>query len=95
MSEKELSWQEVRKKMKFTPEEEYEIRLEEDIIEATIAARKKAQLTQRELSAKCGIKQPNIAKIESRKRSPQVDTLMKILFAMGYTLRVVPLDEKE
>lgn len=94
MSEKELTWEAVRESLNFTPEEEAEIQLEKDIIEAVINARKSIQLTQRELSKKTGIKQPSIAKIESHARSPQVSTLIKLLYPMGYTLRVVPLEKK-
>ena len=93
MIEKELTWKEVRKNLEITPEEEAEIRLEIDLIEATIAARKKCNLTQRELSEKTGIKQPAIARIESRTRSPQATTLIRLLYPMGYTLRVVPIND--
>ena len=62
-----------------------------DIIRATIEARKKANLSPRELSKISGIKQPAIARIEKLKGSPRVDTLMKLLNSIGYTLRVVPL----
>lgn len=92
--EKDLTWEELRKSLSITPEEEEEIKLEMDIIEATIEARKKSNLTQRELSEKTGIKQPAIARIESRARSPQASTLIRLLYPMGYTLRVVPLNKK-
>ena len=93
MSKKEITWEDVKANLNFTPEEIAEIQLEEDIIEATIAARKKAKLTQRELSKISGIKQPAIARLESSAKSPQVMTLIKLLYPMGYTLRVVPLEE--
>ena len=66
MSEKELTWKEVKASLKFTPEEEEEIKMEEDIIKATIEARKKNNLTQQQLSKLTGIKQPVIARIESK-----------------------------
>ncbi len=91
MNNKELTWEDVKKRLDFTPEQEAEIQLEEDLIEATIEARKKSNLSQRELSKKTGIKQPAIARIESRSRSPQASTLIKLLYPMGYTIRVVPL----
>ena len=75
------------------PEEEAEIQLEIDLIEATIAARKRCNITQRELSERTGIKQPAIARIESRARSPQASTLIRLLYPMGYTLRVVPISD--
>jgi len=89
-----VTWREVRKKLNITPEQEAEIQLERDIIEATIAARKENKLTQRELSKKSGVKQPAIARIERGLNSPQTSTLIKLLYPMGYTIRVVPLDKK-
>ena len=94
MIEKELTWEEVRKSLNITPEEE-EIKLEMEIMEATIEARKKSQLSQRELSKKTGIKQPAIARIEKGIGSPRVSTLMKLLYPIGYTLRVVPLNKNK
>ena len=95
MNNKELTWEDVKKRLDFTPEQEAEIQLEEDLIEATIEARKKSNLSQRELSKKTGIKQPAIARIESRSRSPQAMTLIKMLYTMGYTIRVVPLKKED
>lgn len=87
-----ISWQKVKENLNFSPEQEAEIQLEMDIIQATIEARKKNNLTQRELSKKSGVKQPVIARIEKYVNSPQTSTLIKLLYPMGYTLRVVPLD---
>ena len=95
MIEKELTWEEVRKNLNITPEQEEEIKLEMEIMEATIEARKKAQLSQRGLSKKTGIKQPAIARIEKGIGSPRVSTLMKLLYPIGYTLRVVPLNKNK
>lgn len=88
-----ISWEDVRKNLNITPEQEAEIQLEKDIIEATIEARKRNKLTQRDLSKKSGVKQPVIARIEKYVNSPQTSTLIKLLYPMGYTLRVVPLDD--
>ncbi len=87
------NWKEVKEELNFTPEEIEEIKLEKEIIKATIAARKNANLTQSELSRKSGIIQPSIAKIENFVRTPQYTTLMKLLYPLGYTLKVVPLDK--
>lgn len=89
------SWEDVRKKLNISKEQEAEIQLEKDIIEATIEARKKSNLTQRELSKKSGVRQPVIARIERYVSSPQTSTLIKLLYPMGYTIRVVPLEELE
>ena len=88
------TWKEIRKNLNIDKEQEAEIQLEKDIIEATINARKKCNLTQRELSIKSGVKQPVIARIERNINSPQTNTLIKILYPMGYTIRVVPIDKK-
>ena len=93
MSEKFTKWEDFEKELNITPEQEAEIRLEMDIIKATIEARKNNKLTQRELSKKSGVKQPVIARIEKCVNSPQTSTLIKLLYPMGYTIRVVPLDE--
>lgn len=88
-------WKDVEKKLNFTPEEDTQMRLEMELIEAMIKARKKSNLTQRQLSEKSGIIQPSIAKIESLARSPQASTLIRLLYPMGYTLKVVPLDKDQ
>ncbi len=88
-------WKDVKKELQFTPEEEEEMELEKEIIKATIEARKKSNLTQQELSNLTGIVQSSIAKIENFVRTPQYTTLMKMLYAMGYTLQVVPLKKKK
>ena len=59
------TWTEFEKELNFTKEDDAEIELERQIIEATIEARKKAQLTQQELSELTGIVQSSIAKIET------------------------------
>ncbi len=89
------TWEEVRKNLNFTPEEEEQIRFEEELIEATIKAREEAKLTQQELSKKSGVKQPAIAKLENLNRIPQTTTLIKLLYPMGYTLSVVPIKKKK
>ena len=85
------TWKELEKELNFTPEEDEEMKLELDIIKTLIEVRKNTNLTQRELSEKTGIKQPSIAKIESLAHSPQTSTLIKLLYQMGYTLKIVPL----
>ncbi len=85
------NWKEVKKELEFTPEEIEEMELEKEVIKATIEARKNANLTQQQLSELSGIIQPSIAKIENFVRTPQYTTLIKLLYPMGYTIRVVPL----
>lgn len=93
MSNKFTEWNEFEKELNITSEEEELIKLEMDIINATIEARKKNNLTQRDLSKLTGIKQPVIARIEKHTNSPRIDTLFKLLYPMGYTIRIVPLGQ--
>lgn len=85
------TWGEVRKELDFTPEEEEEIRIETEIIQATIEAREKSKVTQTELSKITGLKQSVIARVEKGVHSPCISTLVKILTPIGYTIKVVPL----
>ena len=89
---KEVTWNDIEKSLNFTPDEESSIHIEVDLIQATINAIEKSNLSQRDLSKICGLKQPVIARIESRARSPKVETLLKMLLPMGYTLKVMPID---
>ena len=95
MDKKFTEWNEFEKELNITPEEEELIKLEMDIINATIEAREENNLTQRELSKISGVKQPVIARIEKRTNSPRIDTLFKLLYPMGYTIRIVPLEKEE
>ena len=88
------TWEDFRKTLNITPEEEAVIQLEKELIEATIRAREEAKMSQRDLAEKAGMKQSAIARIERMKVSPSVDTLNHLLFQLGYRLKVVPLSKK-
>ena len=64
------------------------------LIGKMIEAREQRGLSQRELAKLCGVKQPAIARLESLKTTPQIDTLFKILAPLGYTLAIVPINNK-
>ena len=53
-------------------------------------ARRRANLTQRQLSAKAGIPQETIARIERGRVDPRVGTLDRLLEACGYGLESMP-----
>jgi len=84
------NWNDFRKTLNLTAEDEAAIRLEKELILAIIRAREKRGMTQKQLSEACGISQPVIARLERSVHSPQVDTIIKILKPLGYTLAVVP-----
>lgn len=76
-------------------EERARIDFEVSLIGKIIEAREEKGMSQRELSKLSGIKQPAIARIESMKSTPQIDTLFKLLVPLGYTLNVVPLTKEK
>ncbi|HVA06284.1 MAG TPA: helix-turn-helix transcriptional regulator [Acidimicrobiales bacterium] len=53
-----------------------------------LSARLKAGLTQQQLAARLGVTQPVVAAYESGRRQPTVPTLMKMLAATGFDLRL-------
>ena len=56
------------------------------IINKIVKARKSLGLTQRELAKKCGIQQPALARIETFKVVPQINTLIKIAQVVGINI---------
>ena len=87
-------WEEFEKTLNITPEQE-EIRMEMEIIQATIEARKNKKMSQEELSKRSGLKQSAIARVESGAHSSSINTLIRILYPLGYTLKVVPIKYKK
>lgn len=76
----------------YFPDEDREaVNIEAALIAKVIEARENNKMTQRELSELTGIKQPVISRLESQKTTPQLNTILKILVPLGYTLEVVPL----
>ena len=47
-------------------------------------------ISQRELASLCGIPQSSVARIESYKSTPNLDTLLKIMQPLGLKLTVSP-----
>jgi DNA-binding XRE family transcriptional regulator len=70
--------------------ERAQIEFETELIGKLIEARERQGLSQRELARLSGVKQPAIARMESMKSTPQIDTLFKVLQPLGYTLTIVP-----
>ena len=83
------NWKDFRKELNLTPEEEEIINLEKSLITAVVEAREQSGLTQKQLSELCGIKQPVIARLETAAHSPQINSMIRILKPLGYTLAVV------
>jgi DNA-binding XRE family transcriptional regulator len=71
--------------------EREKIDFEIELIGKMIELRKKKGLSQRELADLSGLKQPAIARIESFQSTPQIDTLIKALRPLGYTISLTKL----
>ena len=76
---------------------EEEIRLmnlEYDLICDFIKLRNELGLTQKQMAEEAGIVREMIAVIETRKKHPQINTLIKILEPFGYTLSITKIRDK-
>ncbi len=72
-----------------TPTERSTIELQAQIVGELIKARNGAGITQQELEAISGVRQPVIARIERCKTDPQITTVLRLLEPLGKTLAVV------
>lgn len=61
-----------------------------EILTEYIKKREEMGLSQRDLAELVGIKQSSIARMESLRVKPQLDTMLKILKPLGLTLTIVP-----
>ncbi len=89
------SWEELKNSLSINQEAQNAIELEKDLIRTMIAIREEKGLTQSQLAEICNVKQPVIARMESSVHSPQIDSLLKILTPLGYTLQIVPMGKKQ
>lgn len=88
------SWDDFEKE-NFTPEEIAASDLRVALISEMIKAREEKGITQKKLEELCGVKQPVIARMEKGKTIPQIETVLKVLGALGKTLAIVPLEQVE
>ena len=66
-----------------------------EIINKIVKARENLGITQRELAKKCGIQQPALARIETFKVIPKINTLIKIAQAVGINIAAFTSMEKQ
>jgi len=88
------SWESVRAEL-FTPEEIAASDLRVAIMGELIKARQIKNISRRELEQLSGIKQPMISRMESGSENPQLDTVLKVLWALGKTLYVGDIPQAE
>jgi transcriptional regulator with XRE-family HTH domain len=70
-----------------SPDEKERINFEIALIGKMIEAREEKGLSQRELAEISGVKQPAIARLESLKATPQIDTLLKFCIRSATRLK--------
>ena len=89
------AWDDAFDREFFTPEEISESDMRANIITAMIEAREEMGISQRQLEELSGVKQPQIARMERGNADPQLGTLLRVLNAMGKTLAIVPITDKQ
>lgn len=60
-----------------------------ELVARFVELRKKAKMTQAQVSAKTGINQSSIARMENGGRAPQLATILRLFAAVGYQLKPV------
>lgn len=60
------------------------------VINSLIEQRRSKGMTQKELAEAAGLTQSVVARLESGKSSPQLDTLLKVVSALDCCLEIVP-----
>ena len=86
-------WDELRETL-LTTGERMETDMKVALLGEIINARQANGLTQKELEAVSGVRQPVIARLERGSTDPQLSTLIKILAPLGKTLAIVSLEKE-
>ena len=87
-------WDEFEREI-FTQEELAQSDLRVALIGEMIKARNERGLTQKKLEELSGVRQPVIARMETGRQSPTLDTVMKLLNSLGKTLAVVDMPQSQ
>ena len=64
------------------------------LVHEILRTRRELNITQKNIEAACGVKQPVIARMERGLTDPQLTTILKVLEPLGKTLAIVPIDDK-
>lgn len=87
-------WDEDFDREHFTSEEIAQSDMRVALITALVQARQEQGISQRDLEALSGVKQPQIARMERGDANPQLDTMLRVLAPLGKTLAIVPITAK-
>lgn len=85
------TWKELRNELNISEADKSIIKLEEELIRTMVRIREEKGITQAQLADMCDVKQPVIARMEKDVHSPRVDSLLRVLSSLGYTLQIVPI----
>ena len=89
------TWQDYKEYVKSIDENNNSLMEEIDeltaIVSAMIEKRTALGISQRELAQLCGLPQSSIARIESGKTTPKLDTLLKIMHPLGLKIKLVSI----
>ena len=69
--------------------------LEYEFICDFIRIRKEHNLSQQALADMSGVVREKIAKIENHLNSPQLNSLIKVLEPIGYTIKIMPIKKED
>ena len=69
--------------------------IEYEFVQDFIKLRKDNHLTQEAMANQSGVIRLTVTRIENLITSPQINTLIKILEPVGYTVKIVPIDKKK
>ncbi|MUG96264.1 helix-turn-helix domain-containing protein [Scytonema sp. UIC 10036] len=100
MNSNTISWKSIRSQVLADPKvkAEYDaLETEFNLARQVISLRKASGLSQRDFADKIGIKQPQLARIESGKQMPKLETLTKLASGAGYAVEIhfVPIENKQ
>lgn len=86
------TWEDYKNHVKAISEEERhnmeEIEEVSDIVSSIIRRRRELGISQRALAEQCGVPQSSVARIETLKTTPKLDTLIKLMRALDLRLQV-------
>jgi len=68
--------------------------LEYEFVKQFISVRKNHHLSQQAMANKCNVIRETVARIETCMTSPQINTLIKLLQPIGYTIKIVPIENE-
>jgi len=88
------TWKNLRKEFELSKEDEKLIQMEKELIKTMVRIREEKGLTQAGVAEMCNVRQPMIARMESQAHSPQIDSLLRVLVPLGYTLQIVPIGNR-